>query len=260
LHKISPASSFIGRNHLFLESVDSTNDFAKSLISENIADHGFLVYASTQNLGKGRNGNKWEGDAGKNLYASFVLKPFNLSISDLPFLNFACSLAAYDTVAHYMPHNNVWIKWPNDIIVQNKKVAGILMENTLGSSVVNSAVFGLGININQDRFSSELAHASSFVKQLGQDIRIGDVIEILCLKLEDRINQLQNMQYDLLHAQYNQVLYKKGETVDFAHEGDTFSGIINGVNRTGEIEINSTSGIHKYSQGDIKLEVYGLTR
>jgi BirA family transcriptional regulator, biotin operon repressor / biotin---[acetyl-CoA-carboxylase] ligase len=259
LHKISPSTSFIGQNQLFIEMVGSTNDMAKTLNREVEVENGFLLWSDFQKNGRGRNSNSWLGDPGKNIYASFILKPYKLEIKNLAYLNFACTLAVHDTLTGALPNEEIKIKWPNDLIVNGKKVAGILIENQLGPKLVSSSVFGVGINVNQGSFPTDLENVSSLAKQKGSDFRREDVLERLCEHLEVRINQLTHMLYDLLEAQYNHLLYKKDEEIQFRVEGQEYLGILKGITKRGEIVIKTEDREQVFLQGEVKLEVYGTS-
>jgi BirA family transcriptional regulator, biotin operon repressor / biotin---[acetyl-CoA-carboxylase] ligase len=259
LHKISPSTSFIGQKHLFTKTVGSTNELAKQLNKEKGVENGFLLWSDYQSNGRGRNGKTWLGEAGLNIYASFVLKPFRLETPNLPYLNFACTLAVFDVLNHYLQKQAVQIKWPNDLIVNDKKIAGILIENQLGPKYVSSVVFGLGINVNQSRFPIGLEHATSLTQQKGIVFRKEDILERLCEYLETRFEQLESMQYELLYAQYNHLVYRRGQEIQFTHDRDTHLGILNGISRAGELIIKTKDKEEHFLQGEIKLDVYGLS-
>lgn len=258
MHKISPSSAFIGQNRVFIETVSSTNEIAKEINRENDLDNGFLIWSAYQQAGRGRDDRTWFGDAGKNLLASFVLKPFQLRSDHLPMLNFACTLAALETVQTFLPQSEVKIKWPNDIMANDKKIAGILIENQINAGMVTSCIFGIGINVNQPTFPNSLPHATSILKQTGTEIRIEDVLEHICHRLEERMDQLQQMNYTLLHSQVNHLLYGKNQEVEFSQGTARSKGVIEGISTNGELEIRQGETIYRHLQGDIKLNVYGV--
>lgn len=257
MHKISPKCTFIGQKSVFVETTRSTNDLAKEILREQDDVNGLVIRANYQVSGRGREQNFWFGDASKNLYVSTIVQPLNLAIKDIANLNFACALAVCDTLDKYLPSATSYVKWPNDIMVNDRKIAGMLIENQLGSQKLKSSVFGLGLNVNQDEFPIGLIHATSILQQKGEPVRMEEILETLCEMLENRINQLQQMQYQLLHAQYNHRLYKRGEHVSFKHDGSAAMGTIVEVGNEGQLIMDVNGQVKSFIQGEVKLDVYG---
>lgn len=137
-----------------IETVDSTN---KEIIRRYKADaiiSPLVVTAKYQTTGKGYENNYWESEKGKNLLFSIGFKPYNILPAQQFILSQIISLAIKDTINSYLPDNNSQIKWPNDIYVKNKKIAGILIQNFIKDQEIDLTVIGVGININQKQFLS----------------------------------------------------------------------------------------------------------
>ena len=124
---------FIGQNHISLASVDSTNSFAKDLLTKEHPPEGTIISATTQLKGRGQAGNTWAAEGGKNLTVSYILYPNFLEAAQQFYLNMAISLAVKDCCEE-QTGGEFSIKWPNDIYYGDRKVAGILIENQLQGS------------------------------------------------------------------------------------------------------------------------------
>ena len=156
---------FIGSNIIFLPEVDSTNSYATELLKNvNIAE-GTVIHTAHQTQGKGQRGNSWEAQIASNLTTSIVLKPSFLELKNQFFLYQITALACYDLMAELLNNSqyDIKIKWPNDILVNKKKIAGILIENVITHSTLNYSVIGIGINVNQLLFTDGI-NATSLKK------------------------------------------------------------------------------------------------
>ena len=131
-----------------MDSIESTNELAWKRLKTNLAHHGDVIVANYQSKGKGQNSNSWYSSHGTNLLFSFICKDIHLKATQLPALNMAVSLAIYDFLNFYFPENTK-IKWPNDLLINDKKIAGILLETSLQGDWVKNAVIGIGINVNE---------------------------------------------------------------------------------------------------------------
>src|ERR1035441_10550859 len=144
---------FIGKNLITLDSVASTNNFAKDMLSNTRPVEGTAIMAKEQYAGRGQMGNAWETESGKNLTCSFILYPEFLEADKQFFLNMAVALAVKDFCEHVL-HDEIKIKWPNDIYYHDKKLGGILIENSISGNKISSSVIGIGINVNQTAFDA----------------------------------------------------------------------------------------------------------
>lgn len=138
---------------LYLDETDSTNSYLKDLISNTTVEEGTIVCSQVQTSGRGQRGNSWESEKGKNLLFSTVLYPLFIKTYEQFILSQIVSLAVKECLDEYT--ENISIKWPNDIYWQEKKICGILIENTILEDNINQSVIGIGININQTAFKSD---------------------------------------------------------------------------------------------------------
>lgn len=260
LQNFDPSTMFIGRNVFHYPKVESTNLVLKDMARSGNVPEGTLVFAEEQSAGRGRQGRNWFGTKGQNVFASFLLKPNFLEVDQQAGINFCISLAIADTLREFMPYARINIKWPNDVLLNNGKIAGILVESTIGKRSLEQVIAGIGINVNERSFPNELDFATSMLQQSGNAFRITDVIEVLCRKLEQRYQQLKLKEGIIsLCREYNELLFSKGKKVTILLDGKEVAGSVVNVDNTGHIAIQMDEGIMKFSQGEIKLNVYGTS-
>ena len=165
-------TSWLGRRLVELEECGSTNDEAAALAAAGAA-HGTVVVADRQRSGRGRLGRSWFSPAGENLYLSCVLRP-PLAPDALPPVTLAAGLAVAEAVAGAVPA--VRVHWPNDVVVAGKKLAGVLTEMTTRGARVESAVVGIGLNVNAAGFPPDLGRpATSLFLETGRRRPLAEV-------------------------------------------------------------------------------------
>src|SRR5687768_3983198 len=140
----------IGQKLILLDEVDSTNNYAAKLLNAGNLAHGTVILAEKQTAGKGQRGNSWSTGAENQLACSVYAETAFLSADRYWYLNLAVALAVYHTIRSSVPHENVRIKWPNDVLVNDKKLSGILIETHWRSGAVHGAIIGVGINVNRE--------------------------------------------------------------------------------------------------------------
>jgi BirA family biotin operon repressor/biotin-[acetyl-CoA-carboxylase] ligase len=146
---------------IYLDEIDSTNAEAMRLIKQGKPAEGTCIVAGFQHNGRGQRSNTWTSRPGENLLASFILYP-RPAMAQQPFLLSKCiALAVLKTIKSFSS-SNVSIKWPNDIMIDGKKAAGILLENQWAGSNWQTAIAGIGINVNQTEFALEKATSLAF--------------------------------------------------------------------------------------------------
>ena len=177
---------FIGKNVLFLPEVESTNTYAINLLRNVNAIEGTVIYTNNQTQGKGQRGTVWSSEIGKNITLSIILQPKFLSINQSFYLSKITALACYDVLTEILDasHYDIKIKWPNDILVNKKKIGGILIENNLNGSHIQHAVIGVGLNVNQQNFGELGDIATSLFKEKNKNYDTSFIMELLFSKLE----------------------------------------------------------------------------
>lgn len=218
-----------------LQSVDSTNNYAKNLIATNRPPEGTVILSQFQSAGRGLDKNSWESQPGKNITCSFILYPVFLNIDKQIQLNKAISLAIIDFIKNINPILNAKIKWPNDIYINDKKIAGILIENSISGSNFNYSVIGIGININQNIFISDAPNPSSLMIETGKSFNLFDCLNDLILFVDRRYNMIKNKNFSSIDSDYLFYLYRFGEIHSFMAENKIFSAKLAGVNNFGKL-------------------------
>ncbi len=236
-----------------LDAIDSTNSFLKKLNTSQKVDHFTVVTAQHQTNGRGQMGAVWQSQSSKNLTFSVFVDSSNYKLEHTFFLSMATALAVRHALEDLqMPQ--LFIKWPNDILSQNKKICGILIENVMKSGVIAASVIGVGLNVNQTLFTG-LPNASSLRNITGRIFDRDAVLEVLITHLKAYFNYLETGKYATLKALYTKHLYRKNKPSTFKNaEGVMFSGFIKTVLDTGELEVLLEDNITKaFALKDITL-------
>ncbi|TAH41331.1 MAG: biotin--[acetyl-CoA-carboxylase] ligase [Bacteroidetes bacterium] len=236
---------FTGQEREVLDDIDSTNTYMAELLKKRRIPEGFLVSALQQSAGRGQAHAKWKSEAGMNLLLSFVFYPSFVSIPDLFMVNKAISLGTSDLVKK-MTGEKVSIKWPNDIYHGDRKIAGILMENSLNTSQIQQCIVGIGLNVNQDDFPKELPNPTSLKLITGRKMDRDEVLNELCSCLEHRYLQLKRNEYADLDREFTNSLYRKDEWHLFISERVEFEGMIKGVDKRGRMLVMHRNEIERF--------------
>ncbi|MFC4480155.1 biotin--[acetyl-CoA-carboxylase] ligase [Flavobacterium chungangensis] len=218
-----------------LDAIDSTNDFLKALSSQDELENFTTVTAENQTKGKGQVGGLWKTEAGKNLTMSVLVKDFLFNNDEVFNLSVLVSLSVAE-VLKSLNIPNICIKWPNDILSYNKKLVGILIENTLKSDGRIVSVVGIGINVNQTDFD-ELPNASSLAVISGKTFDKEELAILIVEKLKEKI-QSWNTSAPIFWEDYFNFLFKKGIPTAFRdNNNQDFMGIIQGVSPIGKLQV-----------------------
>jgi len=218
-----------------LDAIDSTNEFLKGLSSNQTIENFTVVTAETQTKGKGQMGAVWVSEPGKNLIMSVLVKGFLFDNNRIFDINIVTAVSVIQALEHYnIPELS--IKWPNDIMSYNKKIGGILIENSIKSNGEIVSIIGLGLNVNQMDFE-HLPKASSLAAICKTIFDKEDLLFKIVEKLEENI-QFWNQKKQALWEAFTNKLFKKGIPMPFADANQqNFMGIIQGVNSIGKIQI-----------------------
>jgi BirA family biotin operon repressor/biotin-[acetyl-CoA-carboxylase] ligase len=218
-----------------LSAIDSTNSFLKQMASDATVENFTVVVTKNQTKGRGQQGSIWESEAGKNLIFSVLVCFDALNVLDKKYLNYAVSLAVFEVLQQEnIPR--IAIKWPNDILSANKKIGGILIENSLKGSKISSAIIGIGLNVNQTHFSSNLEKASSLKLISNRIFNLDQLLKAMLVSLQSKMGLLNTKDFSSLESSYLRVLYKKNTPTMFKdRKGVLFMGIIRGISMDGKL-------------------------
>jgi BirA family transcriptional regulator, biotin operon repressor / biotin---[acetyl-CoA-carboxylase] ligase len=244
--------NFVGKNILEFKSLDSTNDYSRQLIADKDVDDGTVIWTPSQKKGRGYAGNKWESKDGQNLTFSIILRPDFLVAADQFMLSMVISLGIIDFLDEII--SNVNIKWPNDIYADNKKIAGILIENFIMETKILNSIIGIGLNINQVSFSKDAVNPISIRQITASRYDLRTCLEKLCEKIDHRYIQLRNGEKANIREHYTSRLMNLNTSCRYSADNFAFTGMIRGVDEFGRLVIETeNSGTRHF---DLKEVVF----
>ena len=233
-------------NIIVFEELASTNDYLKELLSKvKPLEPNTVIMAKNQTAGKGQRGNVWKSEPHTNLTASFLLSPEKLDISSQFSLTVIASLAVYDIIKTFCD-KHISIKWPNDIMIGNKKVAGILIENKIVGTQVKHSIIGIGINVYQKQFPAEISSktTSLILENDNLNLEIIDLVKKIQKKLAEYSGSYKENS-ELFLARYNRKLFRKDKVHSYFFEGNIVEGTILRVEKDGLLQIEIDKKLHK---------------
>ncbi|MBN2236997.1 MAG: biotin--[acetyl-CoA-carboxylase] ligase [Bacteroidales bacterium] len=219
--------------------IASTNKRMQELAEENQLQYGDVLRAVNQNFGIGQQGNAWESEAGKNLTFSLYLEELPIQASQIFQLNKIISLAMFDyLIAHSV--ENVKIKWPNDLYVENKKIAGMLTHNRFFGNQLKSSIVGIGLNVNQMHFLSDAPNPISLTQITNQTYSVEEELQKLLNEIANRMTQIENE--TKINSEYLAHVYGFDSWRNYKDESGTFQAIIKGVDEYGRLQLEKKDG------------------
>lgn len=239
---------FIGKNLLFLHEVESTNTYAMNLLRNVNVIEGTIVYTDNQTKGRGQRGTVWSSNIGQNIISSIILKPTFLSIENSFYLSKITALAIYDVLTDILTSGqyDIKIKWPNDILVNQQKIAGILIETNIANTAIKEVVIGIGFNVNQIRFDEFERFATSLKLLTAHDFDRELILNLLCEKIEKWYLKLKQQKLVFIDDSYLAVLFGMNKTIPFNDSvGNRFEGKIVGVSNNGKLKIQLSNSVEK---------------
>lgn len=248
MYKIPANTLFIGKQLVFVPECHSTNTLALQMSQTGTITEGMVVITNNQLAGRGQRGNTWESAAGMNLTFSVILSPTFLKPADQYYLTMVTTLALCDFLVTKTVYP-VAIKWPNDILVHEKKISGILIENQIQGSRLLVAVAGIGFNVNQDQFQN--TRATSLKTITGESFNLEATLHEILVFLEVRYVQLKQKRFSTLKDEYLIKLYRRGERHLYSTPTETFEGIITGVDDNGKLCMETARGLRYFGIKEI---------
>jgi len=251
VYNITPKTLFVGRKIIYLPSCHSTNDQAAAVVRDNKAFEGTLVVTCNQTAGRGQRGNHWEAEAGKNLTFSLILKPVFLAANEQFRLNIAISLGIHEFINVYLSKTDTKIKWPNDLYHKDKKLGGVLIENSLKKYVLESSIVGIGLNINQTQFTEAKAISMKMASGQTDDYDLELLLTALAETLESNYLLLISGSWEVIKRRYLNHLYWYQEDHVFCHDNQYFSGRIVGIDTAGRLALDLGQTLRYFSLKEI---------
>ncbi len=240
--------------------LDSTNKKAKELASQS-CENGTLITADAQMAGVGRRGRTWSSEKGAGIYMSMVLRP-QIEIAAVSMLTLVAAMAvakAFEQLGIFS-ETTPCIKWPNDIVLNKKKICGILTELHLDKNKMDSVIIGVGINVSNQCFPEEIKEtASSIFLETGKQIDKNLLVESVWNSFSVYYERFLNTQdFSLLKKEYEMYLLNQGQRVTVLDPVGEYEGIAIGITNKGELLVDTVEGKKTVSSGEVSVRgIYG---
>jgi BirA family biotin operon repressor/biotin-[acetyl-CoA-carboxylase] ligase len=215
-----------------------------------LAKHGDACFAHQQTAGRGQRGKTWQTGEGQNMALSIIIRPHRLRAANQFYLSAAVALGSFDFFNKYAG-DETKIKWPNDIYWRDRKAGGILIENVFRDKSWKWAIAGIGININQAKFSKELKNPVSLKQITGKEFDVEALAKELHKAIMKRVDHLEASTYKKILQEYNQHLYKLNEKVKLKKGSMVFTTTVKGISSHGELLTEDTMRRH-FAFGEIE--------
>ncbi len=250
------AARVLGKSrYQHLQTTGSTNADAHRL-GEDGAPHGTLVVAESQTQGKGRQGRDWISPTGQGIYATLLLRPSGLAVEDTPLLTLLAAVAAVEAINRTCPGLGPSIKWPNDILVRQRKVAGILSEAAYAGQTLDFVLVGIGINVNTPVEAlprRPLYPATSLATEAGHPLSRHALLAHWLTRMEDWLLILMEGGHVSLREQWMQYAGMTGRQVTVQQQSESIQGTVTGIANDGSLLLRTTDGqIQRILSGDVR--------
>jgi BirA family biotin operon repressor/biotin-[acetyl-CoA-carboxylase] ligase len=234
------------------DSLASTNSTVSELLKQEKPDEGLVILADYQESGRGQGENVWHSKRGENLLMSLLLYPAFLSASSQFQVSMLVSLALCDLLDSLGASPQV--KWPNDILSSRGKMAGILIEHGIMGGKLSHSIVGIGLNLNQSQFPDFPVPATSLYLDTAKKTHPEEIAGVLLQHFVKRYDRLKENGAAELEKAYLERLFRAGELSGFTATGESFKGIIRGVNEFGELQVEREGQIETFGHGEISFD------
>jgi BirA family biotin operon repressor/biotin-[acetyl-CoA-carboxylase] ligase len=222
---------------IHLKSTYSTNTYANKILKKSTPEDGSVIITDNQLTGRGHDNNNWESQDSMNLTFSIIYYPIFLPIIKQFYLSKCISLGILNYLKEYS--NNISIKWPNDIYIGDKKIAGILIENSIMGNSFSNSIIGIGLNINQEVFYSDAPNPISLYQLSSKKYNLNTELSKLLNSINIYYAKLKNMGYIEIDNLYLSNLYRVNQYSRFKAKDNVFNGKIIGVSEFGYLQIET---------------------
>ena len=229
--------AFSVTQQIYLRKSASTNEYASVWTSNNNPKTNICVYTYNQTDGRGQIGRFWYSGVDKNLAMTLLLTDLHIDIKEQFLLNKTISLAVYEAISAHIENAQVCIKWPNDIYIDNKKAAGILVQNQIRKGKIHQTIIGIGLNVNENAFPEDIPNPISIFESTGKKQSLFKIKNELLNKVLQHLNQMPFAKVEI-EKRYDKQLFRKGIKSQFEIEGINTEGTILGVSNQGKLIIN----------------------
>lgn len=225
---------------MHIKQTHSTNALLREMLRTENLPEGFVLQTDFQTAGKGQVGNSWESEEGKNLLFSLLLHPHHIQIEEQFIISQIVSLGIVHVLSQYS--SGFSIKWPNDIYFENKKIAGILIENSIQNGKIKATIVGIGLNVNQKTFVSNAPNPVSLCQITGKRHVRNSVLSLI---MNEIMKLYLSADFGTIRQQYAANLYRKSGYFWFSASEETFEAAISAVHPDGKLELKTREGLTK---------------
>ena len=228
---------------LFFDELNSTNVYLYDKISEKHDISDTVVVAAHQTAGRGMDKNRWESEKGKNLLFSIALKVNYLEAENQFKISQAVSVSMVETLSQFIDNQKFYIKWPNDIYYGDKKLAGMLIQNTVEGKMMGTSIIGIGLNVNQIEFSKDIPNPISLKQISGKNYDLENLLNLLTTNIKSSVESLRfesNQKY--INDKYVSKSYRFGIWADYLYQNQVKSLKINGFDKYGRLLLQEKEG------------------
>lgn len=226
---------------IHLSSVDSTNNYLMAYKPRE-GETMTVVYADEQTAGRGQGSNHWESEPGKNLTFSVLVHPTMVPVMRQFLLSEAGALALWDVLGQYLGADDVKMKWPNDIYWKDKKISGTLIETRLGGGHVKDCVYGIGIDVNQEKFVSDAPNPVSMKQILDHDVDLKELLNKIIDSFKKYYAAIENGEYAAISELYHSGLYRAHGFHRYKDKDGEFEAAIVEVEDSGNLILRDREG------------------
>jgi len=241
----------IGNKIIQLNVVDSTNNFAANLLKSDELVHGTVILADEQSAGKGQRGATWQSEGGLNLIFTAFVEYDNLTVGKAVAINQWVALSMVDLLGNF--NIQAKIKWPNDIFIENKKIAGILIENQISKEKIKSSIIGIGLNVNQLDFGDLKATSIQLIKK--ERLNLQELAWKLISSLNDLKHLIENENWQILNDSYHDDLWNLNKLIKYIHQDVECEGVILGLSEEGNLRMEVNGEVEVFQLKEISFVV-----
>lgn len=251
-------TKWAGKNVIYYDETDSTNNRAKEA-GNNKEPHGTLFVADMQMVGKGRRGRVWKSPSGSSIYMTILLYP-DIPPVKAPQLTLIMAIAVAEGIRE-VTGLETKIKWPNDIVVNGKKICGILTEMSTEIDYINHVVIGIGINVNMESFPEDIAKTATSLRiEAGKEFRRFELIAAIMEHFEKAYEAVcEAGSLEPIMEDYNRLLVNCGRRVRVLEPEHEYDALALGIDKTGELQVECEDGSRKsVFAGEVSVRgIYG---
>lgn len=234
--------------------IDSTNDYLMMLGRKGFPE-GVVALADYQTKGRGRFGRKWTSEESKNLLFSLLLRPTFLNIDEIFILTFAAAISVAEVVER-ATGMEVTLKWPNDVLLQEKKICGILLEGSFDTGILNYVVMGIGLNVNQKSFDGTLLWtATSMAIATGKEFDRDELMLSFLSHFSAIYDIVRKRDFYFLMKRWKERCKMFGKRIEVNVGDKSFTGIFEDVGDDGRLVLKTLEGIRYFNAGEVKINM-----